>query len=155
MKLMLVTATFLTILFMEAVDVYGHDACQSQRDDLNVANRNLNFAQRDVRAQRIKIRDMWLQELASEEIDHSLALRVTAEENRLKELEGIRDTRQQRVNNASAAVSRCVENDKRDCPSQCSKLHTQSVTSCECNCARWLSSSYRGCDCGPCSADLN
>jgi hypothetical protein len=147
---------FLTILFLQTFDAYGHLVCQSERDDLTVAERNLDFAQRDVRAQNLKIDLMWIDEfLEGPPSDPTFAFKVIDEEKKLKEYEKIRDDAQGKVNDARAARDRCIANDIRDCPGDCSKLHTQAVTSCECNCARWLSPSNRGCDCGDCSADLN
>ena len=141
----------LMVLFLQNYDAYGHLACQSERDDAEVAERNLKLAKKDVKAQNSKIDDMWITEAANYPSDPTFPFRITEEENKLKDLERKRDTAQQKVNDARRARDRCIENDRRDCPMQCSKLHTQNNTSCGCNCE--YSNSY-GCECGPCSSRL-
>lgn len=49
---------FLTVSFLQSFDAYGHLACPSERDDAEVAERNLKLAQQDVDAQQFKIREM-------------------------------------------------------------------------------------------------
>ena len=48
MKLMLGFTVLLALFFLQTFDTYAHLACQSERDKVATAERNLNLAQRDV-----------------------------------------------------------------------------------------------------------
>ena len=155
MKLMLGFTVLLALFFLQTFDTYAHLACQSERDKVATAERNLNLAQRDVRAQGLQIDEMWLTEFAEYPSSPDFNARLKAAEDQLKAYEKTRDAAQTKVNNARAARDRCIANDTRDCPGSCSKLHTPNVTSCECNCASWMSESLSGCECAGCSRYLN
>ena len=58
MKLMLGFTVLLALFFLQTFDIYAHLACQSERDKVATAERNLNLAQRDVRAQGLQIDEM-------------------------------------------------------------------------------------------------
>lgn len=158
MKLMLVPTVFLTLFFLQTFDAYGHLVCQSERDDVTAAERPYDHASQNLRAINAEIAFLNIQKIDEKDSlkRHSLDIEIVMKERkRDNELEPAKNRALNNLNSARRARDRCIANDTRDCLGSCSKLHTQSVTSCECNCARWVSPSYRGCDCGPCSADLN
>ena len=133
-------------------DVYGHPPCESEQQAVDDAE------EADTRA-NAEVQALWGQ-IRAQQLHMGLSSTDTADskkdEDRLEELMDKyeaavkkRDGTGQDLDDAREALDNCTENDPRDCPGKCSKLHTQNVTSCECNCEYSIS---QGCECGPCSA---
>ena len=133
-------------------DVYGHQPCEDERQAVDDAEDTDTMANAEVQAAWLKVR--------VQEIHMGLSSTNTADskkdEDRLEELrdeleEAVkkRDGTERGLADARRALDDCIEDDVRDCPSKCSKPHTQTVTSCECNCDY---SQSQGC---PCSSSLN
>lgn len=144
---------FLTVLFVQIFGAYGHLPCQSEEDDVTATERVYNLAQQDVDILQGQIDAKFLSGCQSSGVVEStvISAEIAGLKSQLREAKRKRDTAKQNLDNARRARDRCIENDRRDCPGDCSKLHTQTNTSCECNCR--YSSSY-GCECGPCSSRL-
>lgn len=66
--------------------------------------------------------------------------------------EATRDNKKVAYDVARDSYRSCMDSAYRNCPGECEVEHTKNVTSCECNCS--YSTSY-GCECGPCSSQLN
>ena len=141
-------AILFTILFLQGFHAFGHLPCGSERDDVMAAERNLDHAKQDLKVIKTEIALLHIEKAQTNDplVQMKLDLEITMKSRkRDNELQPRVDTAQQNVNNARASRDLCIENDRRDCPGNCSKLHTQNNTSCECNCE--YSNSY-GCECG-------
>ena len=158
MKLMLGLTVFLILFFLQAFGAYGHLVCQSERDDVTAAERPYDHASQDLRAINAEIALLNIQKIGEKDQLKLQSINLTIVEKEIKrdnELKPAANRAQNNLNSARRARDRCIANDTRDCPGSCSKLHTPNVTSCECNCASWMSESLSGCDCAGCSRYLN
>lgn len=161
MKIISVTLLMAFSLFFFNVQVFGHDACQSQRDALASARQKLSSAQDNLeeKAAALAVLTGLIEDARTDPVTKVRRPYTKAEKaaiayaGKLVVDAGMAvNSAQKAVNSKQQAVTNCVKLDSRDCDNDdkyddCSRLHTQSQTSCECNCDY---GAY-GCECGPCS----
>ena len=161
----IISLTLLTVycVLLLNVQAFGHDACQSEKDDLADAKSDRNSAARSLTltigaaaAGKYAI-DQARKRPPLPDRPYTKAEKATLAILAANVADATANlaSAQSKVDRRQRAVDRCVQNDTRNCPGNCSKLHTKSVTSCECNCSPSLSPSQSGCDCGTCSGYLN
>ena len=164
MKIISVTLLIAFSVFFFNVQGFGHDACQSQRDALASAKQTLSAAQKDFNTKSVALGLLYAKidkdrtgPDGTQRSYNATELALIAAAGKLVADAGIAVSNAQKtVNSKQQAVNNCVKLDSRDCDNDgfyndCSILHTQSRTSCECNCDY---GAY-GCECGSCSSYLN
>ena len=138
---------FLTVLFLQSFDAYGHLPCSSEESAVDSAERAYNNAQSAVEVLEAQINTSYFAGCNSDNIMDltNAGVQAGAARVQLKDAKKKRDDAKKKLDDARSARDKCVENDRRNCVGRCSKMHTQSVTTCDCQ--------YPvACDCGPSSA---
>ena len=156
MKIISVTLLIAFSVFSLNIQVFGHDPCSSERSEYDTAAAAVTRA--GIRlglAISAEAGYIWqLYEKGKPPLPYTkaelfllavLAANIVDAEDVLDAAESTRDSKK-------IALENCVLLDTRDCDNDgayddCSILHTQSVTSCECNC----NYGAYGCECGSCS----
>ncbi len=160
MKIISVTLLIAFFVFLN-VQVSGHDVCQSERDEHDDALDDVNDAYvKWVIA--VGLEGAYIKELADKKkpplplTKGEAAMLTFLTVAAIAAYDDLQDA-ESTANSKKIALGNCIALDTRDCDNDgysddCSRLHTQNVTSCECNCS---SSGTYGCECGPCSSYLN
>ena len=157
MTLKAISVTLLIAFFVLLlnVEVFAHSACQSEQNMYDAAMSSVENA-RIAWTAAAAAWSLYVTYLASqgkppEELSASEATNLATLSTAAAAAYLILSNCKSSADGYKAALDQCIEADKRDCPSRCSRLHTQNSDSCECDCDH---SQSQGCECGPCSATL-
>ena len=164
MKIISVTLLIAFSVFFFNLQVFGHDACQSQRSALSQAESELSTAKAKTTT-AIGIAAALAAAIELDRTDPNGRQRPMTNQEKVAIAaagaaviwaQDAENDARKKVNSKQTDVNNCVKLDSRDCDNDgysddCSRLHTQSVSSCECNC----DSGAYGCECGSCSSYIN